>query len=76
LLVPRPDASAQSIDQAVKRANARLPDYAQVRDWLVLDVPFTVENGLWTGTGRPRRMEIEARYRDKIERAYEVFSAD
>jgi long-chain acyl-CoA synthetase len=73
LLVGQSNASVQQIACAVDRANARLPDYAQVRDWIVLEMPFTVENGLWTGTDRPRRALIEAQYHAAIEQAYALF---
>jgi long-chain acyl-CoA synthetase len=76
LLVGRPNQTVEQMAQAVARANARLPDYAQVRDWIVLETPFTVENGLWTGTGRPRRALIEAQYGAAIERAYALFESD
>ena len=39
---------------AVQRANAALPDYACVRRWLVVP-PFSAQNGLATGNGRPIR---------------------
>ncbi len=76
LLVGRPKQTLEQMAQAVARANARLPDYAQVRDWIVLETPFTVENGLWTGTGRPRRALIEAQYGAAIEQAYASFASD
>jgi long-chain acyl-CoA synthetase len=46
-----------AIAAAIRRANATLPDYAQVAQWLV-STPFTAANGLATGNGRPRRPEI------------------
>ncbi|MBK7081278.1 MAG: AMP-binding protein [Betaproteobacteria bacterium] len=42
---------------AVQRANAALPDYARVRRWLVVP-PFSAQNGLATGNGRPIRSAI------------------
>ncbi len=70
LLVAHPETPAAALDAAVERANSRLPDYAQVHHWIGMEAAFTVENGLWTGTGRPRRAEIERQYREEIEQAY------
>lgn len=67
---PRPGFDAGHVQQAVGRANARLPDYARIARWLQAEEPFTVANGLWTGTGRPRRQQIFAAYVEKIDRLY------
>ena len=55
-------AIAQTVAQAVAEANARLPDYARIRRWLLADAPFSLANGQWTGTGRPRRQAIWKAY--------------
>lgn len=54
--------TASAIANAVERANAALPDYARVADWIVADEPFSPANGLATATGKPRRQDIEDRY--------------
>jgi long-subunit acyl-CoA synthetase (AMP-forming) len=54
-----PDAALQA---AVDAANARLPDYAQVRRWVRSAHPFTAESGLATANGRPRRDAIAERH--------------
>jgi len=41
----------------VARVNARLPDYARIVGWLPA-APFSSDNGLATGNGRPRRSAI------------------
>ncbi len=51
-------ADRAQIDAAVARANSRLPDYAQLRQWAVVTTPFTFANGLLTANGRPRRTRI------------------
>lgn len=57
LIVPaRADAD---IDGAVKRANAELPDYAQIRH-AIPTAPFTPQDGTLTGNGRLRRQNILA----------------
>jgi len=59
------------VAEAVEAANARLPDYARVRRWLRNDEPFSVANGLYTGTGRPRREAIWQVWRERIEACYQ-----
>jgi len=59
------------LPDAFAAANKRLPDYAQVHHWVVADEPFSVENGQWTGTGRPRRRFIEASYKQALNALYE-----
>jgi long-subunit acyl-CoA synthetase (AMP-forming) len=56
---------------AVRTANARLPDYAQVGRWFVADEPFTAGNGLLTASGALRRLAVRRRYRDQIDQLYE-----
>jgi len=63
-----------AIQQAVDAANARLPDYARVAHWLLAREPFTVVNGLWTGTGRPRRQLIFKAYEHEIDGLYKEFA--
>lgn len=76
VIVPRANGNASVvadlISEAVANANARLPDYARVTSWIVADEPFTVESGLWTGTGRPRREQIFSRYHEAIDACYSM----
>ena len=50
------------IDRGIAAANARLPEYAQVRHWTRAPEPFTFRNGLLTSNGRLRRDAILARH--------------
>ena len=52
-----PSFNAADIHGAVTRANARLPDYAQVKHFNRVP-PFSPNDGTLTGTGRPRRFRI------------------
>jgi len=67
----REGVNAQTMEAAVAAANARLPDYARVSRWVAAREPFSVANGLWTGTGRPRRGEIERSYAVELNALYE-----
>jgi long-chain acyl-CoA synthetase len=59
-------ASRQTSDAelqlAVANANARLPDYARVEQWIRAREPFTDRNGLATANGRVRRAAVHACY--------------
>ncbi|RMH61790.1 MAG: long-chain acyl-CoA synthetase [Zetaproteobacteria bacterium] len=70
VVVPRPGHDRAAVDAALASANARLPDYARIGRVVLARAPFTVENGQWTGTGRPRRAAILAAYRNEIEAQY------
>lgn len=66
LVVPaRAGLDAATLQGAVERANAGLPDYAQIRRWLPV-APFTPANGLATANGRPKRARIQAEYAAQI----------
>ncbi len=64
------------MERAVAAVNRRLPDYARIRRWLAADEPFTVENGEWTGTARPRRAVIWERYGARIDVLYSLESEE
>ena len=71
LLVPaRPGMDAATLQRAVDRANADLPDYARVRRWSQVP-PLTPADGLATANGRPRRPQIAARYAAQIASLFE-----
>jgi len=61
----------EDLSEAFASANQRLPDYAQVRHWIVAEEAFSIDNGQWTGTGRPRRLCIQSRYKRALEAIYE-----
>lgn len=63
LIVPNPQgASTTSLQQAIDRVNAGLPDYARIGHWQVVTEPWTPQNGMATANGRPRRQVILERY--------------
>ena len=71
IVVPRPGAHRAAIDSAIHSANDRLPDYARVSSWILADSPFTVDNGLLTATGRPRRRAILETYGTRLNQLFE-----
>jgi len=70
VLVARDGTDEGLVEQCVATANSELPDYARISRWLLADAPFSVENGLFTGTGRPRREAVWRQYRQQIESIY------
>jgi long-subunit acyl-CoA synthetase (AMP-forming) len=71
LIVAGANAGADSIDQAIARANSRLPDYARVRRWALFPETPTPNNGLLTANGRLRRAEIAVKYQQLIDSLYD-----
>jgi long-chain acyl-CoA synthetase len=71
LVVASASASEDSIEQAIARANSRLPDYARVRRWALFPEAPSLANGLLTANGRLRRAEIAARYHSLIDSLYD-----
>ncbi|TLS76649.1 long-chain fatty acid--CoA ligase [Mariprofundus erugo] len=71
VICPRKGYEPGAVDAAIAAANMRLPDYARISRWIPAVEPFTVANGLWTGTGRPRRQHLENCYRDQLDLMYE-----
>jgi long-subunit acyl-CoA synthetase (AMP-forming) len=68
LLVPQREVDLAA---AVARANATLPDYARIGEWLTC-APFTPGNGLATGNGRPVRTAILRQHADALASLYTV----
>lgn len=69
ILVPAPGASHADVAAAVDRANAALPDYARLAAWTEAR-PFTPQEGLLTGNGRPVRHAILARHAAELAALY------
>jgi long-subunit acyl-CoA synthetase (AMP-forming) len=63
-------ADERAVAEAVRRANERLPDYAQVRRWAL--VPDSAEElaTLLTANGRLRREAASARHHHRLEELY------
>ncbi len=57
--------SKNTLDIVLNKVNQSLPDYAQVKQYHIVE-PFSLENGLLTGTGRPIRNKIMNLYHEMI----------
>jgi hypothetical protein len=67
VVVPRSAAATDDlIEVEVRRANARLPDYAQIAFWIRAEAPFSAANGLATANGRVRRDAVWSRYGERL----------
>lgn len=68
--VRNPQTSNQQIKLAIAIVNNRLPDYAQIKNFIVVEKPFAVEQGLITANGRPRREAIYQHYQKELDSLY------
>jgi len=74
IIVPRllggkiPDQ--RDLETAVLIANEQLPEYARIKHYHVSDAPFSLDNGHYTATGRPRRESIASAYANEINNLY------
>jgi long-chain acyl-CoA synthetase len=55
------------INKCIDMANAELPDYARVHEWVRARQAFSPENGLLTSSGKPRRDAVWDCYQATIE---------
>ena len=73
LLFPMdPSFSHADIDIWIDAVNARLPDYARIGQWFLLPEALSVQDGLLTQNGRPKRARIEMTYQHEIDSLYDV----
>ncbi len=70
VIVPHPHTSSEQVSRAIEATNQRLPDYARVQAWTVVDEPFSPRNGLANATGAVNRTAIENHYATQIEHLY------
>jgi long-subunit acyl-CoA synthetase (AMP-forming) len=69
-IVPRGDADAARVAEAVNSANARLPDYARIGAWRMIPLNEFAAAGCLTDNGRPRRVQVTERYAEELESLY------
>lgn len=65
------NVNAETVQAALDKVNSQLPHYKQVRAFHIHPQPFSVDNGLLTANGKPRRDMISARLQAEIEALYE-----
>ena len=77
VVVPTDQTLAAPDPKSVVRAalrqvaeDAQLNSYEIPRDFLVESQPFTIENGLLSGVGKPLRPELKARYGEQLEQVH------
>ncbi len=71
LLVPRGSAGEDAVATAVAAANARLPDYARISHWHVIDPDAFSTAGCLTENGRPRRDVATRRFDRQLQSMYD-----
>ncbi len=64
------NTSREKLSEFINQVNLSLPDYAIVRNFIITDVPFSVENSQLTGTGRAKREIIFKTYHAQLEQCY------
>jgi hypothetical protein len=63
--------SLAALEQWIEVVNSKLPDYARVKRYFLLEVPLAAREGLITANGRPRRDAINLTLSEQIEFMYE-----
>ena len=69
-VVVSPCKNSREIEEAIEECNKRLPDYAQIQQWVRAEQPFTPNNNLLTDNGRLKRLNIEKIYQEKLDVLY------
>jgi long-subunit acyl-CoA synthetase (AMP-forming) len=64
-------ANADQIANDIQTVNEKLPDYAQIREWIRADVAFSQDNQQLTSNGRLKRDHIWQAYQTQINACYE-----
>lgn len=71
VIVAPAQLSSVRLDTLIMQTNARLPDYAQIADWIRATEPFTPLNQQLTTNGRVKRAQIWQSYQPVIEALYQ-----
>ncbi|MEJ6472871.1 AMP-binding protein [Pseudoalteromonas piscicida] len=70
LIYTPPELKAAVIDNAIELANQQLPDYAQIKAYVRVIEAFSVNNGMLTANGRPKREAILTNFAQQISMLY------
>lgn len=71
VIVPRSAEAVPAVAAAIAETNQLLPDYAQIKRWILAATPFLPQNGQMTPNGRLKRPAIWAQYQTAIEAIYD-----
>jgi len=71
VVTPAPSSTKEEIEQVIQACNRRMPDYAQIKTWLVGEQAFSAENKQLTENGRLRRDTIFAQYQGQLDELYD-----
>jgi long-chain acyl-CoA synthetase len=63
---------AAAVQTVLDVVNAELPHYRQIRNFKIVEGPFTPESGMLTANGKLRREAINARYAVEINAMYDA----
>lgn len=72
LIVPGRGTTSDGLQYAIARANDQLPDYARIRQWIVVPQVFTTASGLANADGSVRRSAIESAFHDQINTMFDT----
>ncbi|MGQ8364566.1 AMP-binding protein [Glaciecola sp. 1036] len=71
ILVPvEANIPAALIEKTLYQVNQNLPDYAQVKNPILLTAPMDTQSGLYTANHRPRRGAIQQHFQHQIAQIY------
>lgn len=62
--------SEEQLQNLIDKANQTLPDYARIKRWQTLPALLSMQEGLYTANGRPRRQHIAERFGELIGTLY------
>jgi long-subunit acyl-CoA synthetase (AMP-forming) len=62
VIYAKDNVSDGMLAQAIQKANERMPDYAQIKQWYRSSEPFSLNNQMLTDNGKLRRNEIKKQF--------------
>ncbi|AZN64057.1 AMP-binding protein [Acinetobacter sp. ANC 4282] len=62
VIYAKASTSDEGVAAAVQKANARMPDYAQIKHWCRAAEPFSLKNQMLTDNGKLRRNQIRQHF--------------
>ncbi|MEJ5037606.1 AMP-binding protein [Acinetobacter johnsonii] len=63
VIYAKEDVSDSMLEHAIHKANTRMPDYAQIKQWCRSKEPFSLSNQMLTDNGKLRRNEIQKQFK-------------